>query len=195
MLTLYYRLKVPIYEWNDRRPFYRDPTFKSLDQKLRSGPNPYTTAKIAPYGETPLHVLKVIAETVHLGPGDHFVDLGCGLGRATLFMSHFFGCRATGIDLTPTFIKRARECIPNPNVQFHCQDFLSYNFEGATCVYLYGTTYSDACLEKLRQQLSKLPTGSHVVSVSEPLLHHSHAHRRELSFPWGVASIFFEKKT
>ncbi len=192
----YYRFKVPLFEWKEQRwvkqHFYHDAAFKALDEKLLSGPNPYTAAKVFPYGETPLRALYAMAKVVNLKPTDHFVDLGCGRGRAVFFLSHFFGCSATGIDLTPAFIQRARRL--TSKVNFLCQDFLSYDFKGATCVYLYGITYSDACLQNLRERLSKLPSGSHIITVGEPLIQQNSFTQLEASFPWGRGSIFLEKK-
>jgi ubiquinone/menaquinone biosynthesis C-methylase UbiE len=35
---------------------------------------------------------------------DHMLDIGCGLGGTSRFMASRFGCRVTGVDLTPEFI-------------------------------------------------------------------------------------------
>jgi len=53
------------------------------------------------------------AATIHavgkmsLGPDDHVLDVGCGIGGAARFMASEKGCRVTGIDLTPEFISTA----------------------------------------------------------------------------------------
>ena len=196
---MYYHFKVPLFEWKEQRwvkkHFYHDASFKALDEKLLSGPNPYTAARVFPYGETPLRALYAIAKAVDLKPTDHFVDLGCGRGRAVFFLSHFFGCRATGIDLTPSFIKNATRLAPNDKVTFLCQDFLSYDFKDTTCVYLYGTTYSDACLEELKKRLSTLPSGSRIITTSEPLFGTNQFPQLEVYFPWGKGSIFLENNS
>jgi ubiquinone/menaquinone biosynthesis C-methylase UbiE len=44
-----------------------------------------------------------IAQLV-LSADDHMLDIGCGLGGTSRFMASRFGCRVTGIDLTPEFI-------------------------------------------------------------------------------------------
>lgn len=196
--TWYYRLKVPLFEWKEQRwvakNFYHDKAFKALDQELLAGPNPYLLAKVFPYGETPLRALYQIAQMVDLKPSDHFVDLGCGRGRALFFLSHFFGCRAMGIDLTPSFIHKARRLgKDNGKLTFICDDFLSYDFKDATCVYLYGTTYSEECLMLLREKLKRLPKGSRVISVSEELLRlHVHA-KASVKFVWGEGNVFLQK--
>ncbi len=53
------------------------------------------------------------AATIHavgkmsLGPDDHVLDVGCGIGGAARFIASEKGCRVTGIDLTPEFISTA----------------------------------------------------------------------------------------
>lgn len=191
----YYRLKVPLFNWKEERwvkkQFYHDEKFKKLDLELLDSPNPYPIAKVFPYGETPLRVLYKMAQAIDLKPTDHFIDLGCGRGRAVFFLSHFFGCSATGIDLTPSFITRAKKLAKKHNVQrvtFHCQDFLSFDLKGATCIYLYGTTYPDEWLEKLT---SNLPKKVAFVSVSNALpLQSTSCRELEVAFPWGQASLY-----
>ncbi len=40
-----------------------------------------------------------------LGGNDHVLDIGCGIGGTSRFVASRFGCRVTGIDLTPEFIE------------------------------------------------------------------------------------------
>jgi MPBQ/MSBQ methyltransferase len=44
-----------------------------------------------------------------LKPGDHVIDVGCGIGGATRYLAATFGCRVTGIDLTPAYVAAAQE--------------------------------------------------------------------------------------
>lgn len=39
-----------------------------------------------------------------IGPGDHVLDVGCGIGGASRFAATAYGCRVSGIDLTREFI-------------------------------------------------------------------------------------------
>lgn len=39
---------------------------------------------------------------------DHVLDIGCGLGGPARFAAHRYGCRVTGIDLTPDFVATGR---------------------------------------------------------------------------------------
>jgi 2-polyprenyl-3-methyl-5-hydroxy-6-metoxy-1,4-benzoquinol methylase len=43
-----------------------------------------------------------------LTPDHHVLDIGCGIGGTARYMAKAFGCRVSGIDLTPEFIETAR---------------------------------------------------------------------------------------
>jgi ubiquinone/menaquinone biosynthesis C-methylase UbiE len=40
---------------------------------------------------------------------DHLLDIGCGIGGPARWIAAKFGCRVTGVDLTPEFCVAARE--------------------------------------------------------------------------------------
>jgi ubiquinone/menaquinone biosynthesis C-methylase UbiE len=43
-----------------------------------------------------------------LSPEKHALDVGCGLGGAARFVASRYGCRVTGIDLTPEYVETAK---------------------------------------------------------------------------------------
>jgi len=43
-----------------------------------------------------------------LSPGKDVLDVGCGLGGAARFVASRYGCRVTGIDLTPEYVETAK---------------------------------------------------------------------------------------
>lgn len=45
---------------------------------------------------------------LELSANDHVLDVGCGLGGTARFVASSFGCRVTGIDLTPEFVSTGR---------------------------------------------------------------------------------------
>lgn len=51
--------------------------------------------------------------TVELGdrlpiePGHHVLDIGCGLGGPARYFAQRFGCRVSGVDITPSFVEGA----------------------------------------------------------------------------------------
>ncbi len=48
-----------------------------------------------------------LAAQMHLRPGMHLLDIGCGLGGPARFFAAEHACRVTGIDLTPEFVEAA----------------------------------------------------------------------------------------
>jgi SAM-dependent methyltransferase len=45
-----------------------------------------------------------LADRLPVQPGHHLVDIGCGLGGPARYMATRFGCKVTGIDITPPFV-------------------------------------------------------------------------------------------
>jgi ubiquinone/menaquinone biosynthesis C-methylase UbiE len=72
--------------------------------------------RIAPEALAPIDEFHIggRAATAHvvgkmgLTPATHVLDVGCGLGGAARFIAGTYGCRATGIDLTPDYVVVAR---------------------------------------------------------------------------------------
>jgi ubiquinone/menaquinone biosynthesis C-methylase UbiE len=50
-----------------------------------------------------------LAARMLFGAGQQVLDVGCGIGGAARFLAYRFGCRVTGIDLTPEYILVARD--------------------------------------------------------------------------------------
>jgi ubiquinone/menaquinone biosynthesis C-methylase UbiE len=55
-----------------------------------------------------LEATNEVAGLVQVGPSDHILDIGSGLGGPARYFASRFGCRVTGIDLTPEFCDVAR---------------------------------------------------------------------------------------
>jgi SAM-dependent methyltransferase len=48
---------------------------------------------------------KSFLDQFNLGPADHVLDVGCGLGGASRFAAQRYECRVTGVDLTQEYIE------------------------------------------------------------------------------------------
>jgi SAM-dependent methyltransferase len=209
------------YSWGDflrerevKRRFYGNSTYALLDRSLRNFylfKNPYSISKrfskrkkesqIHTYGETPLTTLEKIAKEADICSSDTFLELGCGRGRGVFFLSHFFGCRAVGVERIPIFVKIAEHVALKfdvKNVSFSCCDMCEMEYPRANVVYLYGTCLADREIEKIIFRCKKLPEGSRIVTVSYPLTEYDleSTFRLERSFPvtfpWGETEAYIQ---
>lgn len=48
-----------------------------------------------------------LADRLPVKAGDRILDIGCGIGGPARYFSKRFGCRVTGIDITPEFVETA----------------------------------------------------------------------------------------
>lgn len=146
------------------------------------------------YGETPFASWKKIAEAAELTKEDHFFDLGCGRGRLCFFNHYLIGCRATGVDWVPTFVRRARFTawlFQLSAVNFLCKRLTEVCLEDATVIYLY--TYHP---DEERINFSGMRKGARVITVSEPLNFEGFTLLKELQvdYPWGIADVYISIK-
>ena len=68
-----------------------------------------------------------------LSATDHVLDVGCGLGGAARYIAAQYGCRVTGIDLTPEYIDVAQQLTArlglSASLQFETASALAMPFE------------------------------------------------------------------
>lgn len=50
-----------------------------------------------------------LADRLPVSAGQHILDIGCGLGGPARYFAKRFGCRVTGIDITPPFVEAANK--------------------------------------------------------------------------------------
>ena len=50
-----------------------------------------------------------LAEASGIGPDDHVLDAGCGIGGPARHLARAYGCRVTGVDFTPEFVDVGNE--------------------------------------------------------------------------------------
>ncbi len=70
---------------------------------------------------------------LNLSPDDSVLDIGCGIGGTSRFVASHFGCRVTGIDLTPEFIETGQKLCDwvgiSDRVTLHHGNALDMSFE------------------------------------------------------------------
>jgi len=74
-----------------------------------------------------------LAATAGLEPSTRVLDLGCGIGGPARYLAATFGCRVTGVDLSPSFIDSANyltgRCGLSDRATFQVGDALHLPFE------------------------------------------------------------------
>jgi ubiquinone/menaquinone biosynthesis C-methylase UbiE len=50
-----------------------------------------------------------LADRLPIQPGQHILDIGCGLGGPARYIARRFHCRVSGIDITPPFVEAGRK--------------------------------------------------------------------------------------
>lgn len=98
-----------------------------------------TMEALAPYDQfhgRGLEATLEIAELMPAGPADHILDIGSGIGGPARYFASRFGCRVTGIDLTPEFCDVARHLTRllhlEDRVRFELGDALAMPFADAS---------------------------------------------------------------
>lgn len=73
-------------------------------------PDTLTAADLAPADEFHIggrQATLAFIDRLGFGPGDHLLDIGCGIGGPARCFADTVGCRVTGIDLTPDYVEAA----------------------------------------------------------------------------------------
>jgi SAM-dependent methyltransferase len=52
---------------------------------------------------------RTFLDNLGIEAGDHVLDVGCGIGGASRFAAENYGCRVTGVDLTPEYVHTGTE--------------------------------------------------------------------------------------
>ena len=50
-----------------------------------------------------------LADRLPVKPGDHLLDIGCGVGGPARYFAQRFGCKVSGIDITGPFVEAANK--------------------------------------------------------------------------------------
>lgn len=70
---------------------------------------PDTLAPIDHFHGKGMVATEELASELQPKASDHLLDIGCGIGGPARWLAAKYGCRVTGIDLTPEFCEAARE--------------------------------------------------------------------------------------
>ncbi len=77
-----------------------------------------------------------LAEAASVQTGESVIDIGSGLGGPSRYLAATFGCRVSGVDLSPTFVEAAtflaERCALADKVDYRCADALALPFQDGT---------------------------------------------------------------
>ena len=97
-----------------------------------------TASQLAPLDQFHIRGILATAElatAAGIEPSTRVLDLGCGIGGPARYLAATFGCKVTGVDLSPAFIDAATyltaRCALSDRVSFHVGDALHLPFEDA----------------------------------------------------------------
>ena len=154
------------------------------------------------YGETPCLTMQRILAELRPSSTDRFVDLGCGRGLSVFFVRLYYRIPATGIEIVPTFVRRAQKVariLGLSGVEF-IRENLSWVTEEqigrGTIFYLAGTTFEDELLDKIGLRLIMLPPGVRLITLSEafPSDQFRVVKVRSYYFSWGKTDVYYQEK-
>jgi SAM-dependent methyltransferase len=159
------------------------------------------------YGEVLPHSFEALVSVAAPKPGERFVDLGCGVGKAVLLAALQFPFGSlTGVELLPSLVGACRDALQGfdrtlrpalpadrqaVEISFVEQDLRHYSLYEADVVFVHASCFERALMEPLNAKATdELRPGARVVVVgrylSTPALALLKAQSCEMD--WGEAS-------
>jgi tocopherol O-methyltransferase len=87
-------------------------------------------------------LVQVMAEMLKPTPHDTILDAGCGVGGSSIYLAKTYGCKATGITITPRQVEQAYAIAKKEGVshltEFHVMDYLNPTFADKTFSIVWG---------------------------------------------------------
>lgn len=118
-----------------------------------------------PFVKTPQNVVDAMLALAEVGPGDRLLDLGSGDGRIVITAAKRWGIEATGVEIDPALIERARAEALRAGIadraRFIEADLFKIDLTQATVITMY--LLPDVNL-LLRPRLQQLRPGTRLVS-------------------------------
>ncbi len=105
---------------------------------------------------TPYFVLDELLGPLHLGEGDHLLDVGCGCGRVLAYMQERFPAAcATGVELDPKLARIAQAWTqPHSNLAVRQASVLDLDLAPYTHIYLFNP-FDTAVLTRFLGKLAR----------------------------------------
>jgi len=130
------------------------------------------------------------AERARIQPGMYVLDLGCGLGGASRYLTAECGCRVAAVDLTPNFVEAARilsaRCGLAGRIEFRQANALALPFQDGTFdhVWSYAVTMNISDKAGLGREVARVLRKGGRFSCNEIAL--GSAGAPEFPLPWAT---------
>ena len=142
-------------------------------------------------------LLEKIFREIHLGSFKHFIDIGCGKGRAMCVAAHLGVTKMTGIDLSKELCNDASKNLAITKLQFPALNYKIINNdafyfelpEDVDCVFLFNPfdeVIMSGVVENIRESLETNPRKMSIIYLN-PL--HKHLFTAE-----GYTQVYHTKK-
>lgn len=112
---------------------------------------------------------------LELGPGDRFLDIGCGLGTA-LEAAVAAGAEAAGVDPSPGMVERSRLLVPTADVRLGSAEELPFPDSSFTAVLSIATFHHWSNQEGGLAELARVLTPGGRALIVEGILGKGHGH-------------------
>lgn len=171
------------------------------------------------YGEIDFFSFAAIMEKIAPRPGELFVDLGHGTGRAVVAASLLYGQtlgRCYGIELVPELHRGSVDVVEAYHrmirehplyfsqheaiVEVEEGDFLSeecFNWTTADIVFVNSTCFDLPLMERLAEKAERLEPGTRIVTLTKKLPSDKFAvvEQKQYAMSWGPATCYIQVRT
>lgn len=148
------------------------------------------------YGDTPWFTSYDILKDAGVGPDDKLFDLGSGRGKVVFMGTLAFGCKSTGVELLPVYIRIGRRIVRalgTDSISFLQKDFLNVDISSASIVYACAAAMAPETVNDLLLLVNQLSPGTRWISVGWQAEHEQleFLEEKEYFFSWGWSTVYF----
>lgn len=154
------------------------------------------------YGDTWPYTIFKFVQSIPISKEDVLFDLGSGIGRMSFWFQKISQCKVVAIEKVPYFVQKAKEVqkkVGNQNITFLKEDLLETNYESATLIYFYCSSFDDETILKLLKKWKSLKKGARILTTSFALSEYKAQEYKviqqfKVSYPWGICDVFLQMK-
>jgi len=194
---VYVRIHSSSFDWQYFLNYWSDNPYRICNRYFRK-----EEKKEVFYGDSWPFTIPYFVDSIPISKEDVFFDLGSGTGRISFWFQVVAKCKVVAIEKVPHFIQKAKiiqKKVQNEKVDFIEEDLLETNYDSATIIYFYSSSFDDKTILKLIEKWKSLPTGVRIITTSFALAEYGSKDYKVLkqfkvSYPWGMCDVFLQIK-